>query len=469
MTLIAEKGPAIPSQTQATHRDPASFRDPQGFIFRSGGILYRSITPDAALLLNQNQDFTSSAIAAGLLLPFELDASGLTGTEPVLRPELIDLITYPHEWCFDQLKQAALLTLDVNMLALKSNLTLKDASAFNVQLHHGASVFIDHTSFEPTDGALPWRPYSQFCRHFLNPLVMSSYRDIHAGAYFRLNLDGIPQQTANDFLPWRSKFVPSILIHMVLQNRFIRRAANFEREYRNASRSSRGRQLDLLKHLRGFVAGLQPAAPLSTWADYYANTNYDVDTFAKKKELVTAAFEGRRIGTLWDIGANEGTFSRLVHHTADRVLALDLDHNAVNANFLANSRFAISNISALVYDVVNPTPALGFENAERPALEERCTADVILALAVIHHLSISDNVPFELSAKYFATRGKELVLEFVGRADSQVQRLLKQKNVSYDWYTEENFKGAFSKYFRVMSQHEIPNTDRCIYRLSRHE
>ena len=256
---------------------------------------------------------------------------------------------------------------------------------------------------------------------------------------------------------------------MVLQNRFIRRAANFEREYRNASRSSRGRQVDLLKQLRGFIAGTPPAAPLSTWADYYANTNYDVDTFAKKKELVAAAFEGRRIGTLWDIGANEGTFSRVVHHTADRVLALDLDHNAVNANFLANSRFAISNISALVYDVVNPTPALGFENAERPALEERCTADVILALAVIHHLSISDNVPFELSAKYFATRGKELVLEFVGRADSQVQRLLKQKNVSYDWYTEENFKGAFSKYFRVMSQHEIPNTDRRIYRLSRHE
>jgi hypothetical protein len=202
------------------HRDPASFRDPDGFVFRLNGALYRSVTPAARALLIDSKAFSSAAIERGLLLPFEFDADvpewAASDIGSVIKPEIIDLITYPHEWCFEQLKYAALNTLDINILALEHGLTLKDASAFNTQTHHGAMVFIDHTSFEPTDGKLPWRPYSQFCRHFLNPLVMGSYRDIHAGSFFRMNLDGVPQQTANDFLPWRARFVPSIAMHMLL-------------------------------------------------------------------------------------------------------------------------------------------------------------------------------------------------------------------------------------------------------------
>lgn len=454
------------------HRDPASFRDPDGFVFRLNGALYRSVTPAARALLIDSKAFSSAAIERGLLLPFELDADvpewAATDIGSVIKPEIIDLITYPHEWCFEQLKYAALNTLDINILALEHGLTLKDASAFNTQTHHGAMVFIDHTSFEPTDGKLPWRPYSQFCRHFLNPLVMGSYRDIHAGSFFRMNLDGVPQQTANDFLPWRARFVPSIAMHMLLHNRFIRRSSDFEaRNTRAKGASPRGDQLDLLRQLRAFVQTLEPAKAVSTWADYYSQTNYDDTTFAKKKELVAAAFAGRRLGTIWDVGANDGTFSRLAAGSADRVLALDLDHNAVNAGYVENRERGDRNIHALVYDVCNPTPAFGFENAERSTLEQRSKADVVLALAVIHHLSITNNIPLDQSAAYFAGRGKELLIEFVGPGDSQVKRLLAQKNISYDWYTEQNFQASFSKHFNLELRQEIPGTDRYFYRLVR--
>jgi hypothetical protein len=454
------------------HRDPASFRDPDGFVFSLDGSFYRSVTPAARALLINGGAFFSAAVEQGLLLPFEIDAeipaSAGTDVGPVIKPEIIELITYPHEWCFEQLKSAALNTLDINILALEHRLTLKDASAFNTQTHHGDTVFIDHTSFEPSDGKLPWRPYSQFCRHFLNPLVMSSYRDIHAGSFFRMNLDGIPQQTANDYLPWRACLVPSIAMHMLLHNRFIRRSSDFEAKNVQAKDvSPRGNQLDLLKQLRAFIGSLTPARAGSTWANYYANTNYDDATFAMKKELVAATFEGRQLGTVWDIGANDGTFSRLVAGSADRVLALDLDHNAVNACYVRSRIEGQREIHPLVYDVCNPTPSLGFENTERSTLEHRSKPDAMLALAVIHHLSITNNIPLDQSANYFAARANELLIEFVGPADSQVKRLLAQKSTSYNWYNEQNFQAAFSKRFRVKSRKEIPGTDRSIYHMVR--
>lgn len=451
-------------------RDPASFRDPDGFVFRLDGAVYRTLTTAAFGRLKRSREFLAAAVELGLLLPFDLDTPVLDGigmqADELIRSETIPLITYPYEWSFAQLKDAALNTLDVSLLALEHGLTIKDASAFNVQMHKGRMVFIDHTSFEETDGRLPWRPYSQFCRHFLNPLAVASYRDLHTGAFFRLNLDGLAQETANDLLPWRAKFAPSIAMHMLLHNRFIRKSASIEASGATQV-GTRGRQADLIRQLRGFIASLEPAAARSNWADYYDKTNYDAENFAQKKALVAAAFQGRALDSIWDLGANDGTFSRLFARDAGRVLALDLDHNAVNAGYLRNREEGCANVHALVYDVANPSPSLGFNNAERPSLEERSRADAILALAVIHHLSITNNIPFAQSAAWFAKRAPELVIEFVGRDDSQVKRLLAQKNVPYDWYDEAKFVDAYASEFEVVSRDAIPNSDRALYRLTR--
>jgi hypothetical protein len=156
-------------------------------------------------------------------------------------------------------------------------------------------------------------------------------------------------------------------------------------------------------------------------------------------------------------------FSRIAGASAGSVLALDLDHNAINAGYVESKARGERNFHALVYDVNNPSPALGFENAERPTLEQRSRPDAIMALAVIHHLSITNNIPFEQSADYFAGRSGELLVEFVGREDSQVKRLLAQKNIDYDWYTEQNFQESFLKRFEMKSRRDIPGSDRSLY------
>jgi hypothetical protein len=455
-------------------RDPASFRDPDGFVFSLDGIFYRRLTPHAHARLRESQLFIDAAVQRGLVLPFELDieapAEAVSGGGSLIRPERIELITYPHEWCFQQTKEAALATLDVNILALEHGLTLKDASAFNVQAYKGRMVLIDHTSFEETDGTIPWRPYSQFCRHFLNPLVIASYRDMHAGSLFRLDLDGVPQQTANDLLPWHARFVPSIAIHMYLHNRFIRRSPEFEASAKPVvEKPGRGTQSSFLKHLRSFIEGLAPSKAASNWANYYSQTNYSDATFEKKRELVVGCLAGRKFGTIWDVGANDGTFSRAVAPLASQVLALDLDHNAVNAGYEESQRTGARSIAHLIYNVCNPTPALGFNNAERSTLETRSKPDAIIALAVIHHLSITNNVPLDQSADYFADRAEELIIEFVAPEDSQVQRLLAQKNVAYAWYSEGHFQSSYSRRFELVSRQEITGSHRCIYHFKRRQ
>jgi hypothetical protein len=301
----------------------------------------------------------------------------------------------------------------------------------------------------------------------LNPLVVGTYRDIHVGAFFRMDIDGLPQQTANDLLPLRARLRPSVMMHMLAHNHYMRKASEFEGKIEAAAVTSKGRQIDLLKQMRAFIASLMAAKAASTWAGYYEKTNYVEATFAEKKDVVANCVAGRNLGTIWDVGANDGTFSRLVAGAAQKVLALDLDHNAVNANYAFNRKQGLAHIHALVYDVGNPTPALGFRNRERTTLEARSRPDTIMALAVIHHLSLTNNIPLDQTALYFAERSPELVIEWVGRADSQVKRLLAQKNVPYDWYDEDNFRAAYMRHFSLVSRTPITGTDRTVYHLRR--
>jgi hypothetical protein len=256
-------------------------------------------------------------------------------------------------------------------------------------------------------------------------------------------------------------------MHMLAHNRYMRKASEYEGKTEAAAITAKGRQIDLLKQMRAFIASLEAAKAASTWAHYYENTNYVEATFAQKKDVVASCFAGRDLTTIWDVGANDGTFSRLVASAGRNVLALDLDHNAVNANYAFNRKQGVAGIHALVYDVGNPTPALGFRNRERTPLEARSKPDAIMALAVIHHLSLTNNIPLDQTALYFAERCPELVIEWVGRSDSQVGRLLAQKNVPYDWYDEDNFRTIYAKHFTLLSRTPIAGTDRTIYHFRR--
>ena len=451
----------------AITRDGGSFRDPDGFVFYRDSLVYRRVTAGAAERLRQGEPFYRAACDQGLLVGFTPSSTERDGGT-ILNLERLPLVTYPYEWSFEQLRQAALLTLDVNLLALKFSFTLKDASAFNVQFLRGRPVFIDHLSFEPTTPDSPWIPYAQFCRHFLYPLMVGAYRDFHVGGLFQRSLDGLDQDLASWLLPLRARFRPSILMHLVLHRMYVKRARRRGRVTDAATGGmATGGQVRILQQLRRFVAGLRSAQPESTWADYYQTCSYRDDALDRKKQIVRTCFSSSGGQTVWDLGGNDGTFSRLIAPHVGMVVSLDLDHNAIQSSFVANQREGITNVYPLVYDVTSPSAALGVGNEERPTLERRAPADAILALALIHHLAIGANMPFDLLARYFSERCHYLVLEWVGPDDEQVQRLLAQRTASYGWYQRREFLRAFGERFQLIGETAVSGTGRLICQFER--
>ena len=219
--------------------DPSSFRDPCGFVFRQEGSVYRQIN---AIYKEDYDQLTGSGLCkalveAGLLVGHEEVAR--EGPEPriaykVLKPEPIPFISYPYEWSFSQLKDAALTTLDIQSRALGFGMSLKDCSAYNIQFMKGKPVFIDTLSFERYQEGKPWVAYRQFCQHFLAPLALMSCRDVRLGQLSRVHIDGVPLDLASRLLPVRTRFTFSLLFHIHLharsQSRFADRRIDTKRQ-----------------------------------------------------------------------------------------------------------------------------------------------------------------------------------------------------------------------------------------------
>ena len=445
--------------------DPASFRDPDGYVFHEDGVPYRAITnPKAPLLDEKYRPFFEAAVERRLLIGYEpvnVDHGGREAFRKVIRPKKLPIVTYPYEWCFEQLKDAALVTLDLNILALSHGLTLKDATAFNVQRYGGGLLFIDHLSFELTDGLMPWKPYSQFCRHFLNPLAIGAFRDIHSSGLFQTYLDGIPTQLAAWLIPLRGRIRFGLFVHIVLHGLFIRRSTHFAK--RGTKNRSHGKQIHLLGQLKNVVEKLVPAKAATVWADYYDNTNYGEEAFAEKKRVIKKIFQEKRYRTVWDIGSNTGEFSRLIQPCVEHVVSLDVDHNAVNQNYVENRRLGVEGVTPLVFDITNPSAGQGFGAKERPALQERSRPDAVLALALLHHLCITHNIPFVMVRDYFAAFACDLVIEFVDRDDSQFKRLIEAKGLPYKWYNRKAFEECFQGRYHQLAGIDLPGTHRSIY------
>ncbi len=455
-------------------REPSSYRDPDGYIAYINGDVHRCVlNKNAAILQDNYQDFFKEAVSRGLLVPFTPANGDAPDGGALLKLDPVPLISYPYEWGFEQLKDAALLTLDICLLALDYGLTLKDATAFNAQQYKGRMIFIDHTSFEPSDNTLPWRPYSQFCKHFLAPLWMISYRGFNANKHFCTHLDGIELSEACVALPFFARFKPAIFLHIYLHNYLINANKNkksvSEREVlkKKAADGKKpvGNQKAYLEHLKRVVEGIKPPKYDTEWHDYYHNTNYDAGAFEEKEAIIEKAVSGKKYKCVWDVGGNNGHFSRIISKHADMVVSMDIDYAAVDLNYRKNRKDNVTNSYPLVLDLSNPSPALGFANEERKKLEERSKPDMIVALAVIHHLTVTYNIPFQMLAEYFSSFGADVLLEFVDREDSQFQKLLTNKSDAYPHYTKEAFEAAFSTVFEIEGKTDMANKHRCLYSL----
>jgi hypothetical protein len=449
---------------------PSSFRDPSGFLFKENNQLFRQINQvykDDFDLLNSSGLYPK-LIKKKMLIPhveMETISPAANDCYKIIQPELIHFISYPYEWSFSQLKDAALLTLSIQKMALSFGMSLKDATAYNIQFHQGAPILIDTLSFEKYEEGSPWVAYRQFCQHFLAPLALMSKVDIRYNQLFRIYMDGIPLDLCSHVLPWSSHLNLGLLTHIHLhasaQQRYSGKQVKAPGPGASMNKMS---MLGLIQNLENTVKNLTWKPAGTEWADYYQGTNYSDDAFETKKAIISELVHQLNPAKIWDLGANTGVFSRLAVDIPNcHIVSTDIDPAAVEINYQEGKRLKNRSILPLVIDLTNPSPSIGWNNEERTSLVQRGPADLVLALALIHHLAISNNLPLEDVAEFMARVGHFLVIEFVPKEDSQVQKLLTSRKDIFPNYTLDGFIAAFSTCFTLRQQIQVEGTLRTIF------
>lgn len=431
-------------------RSPGSFRDPSGIVYLSEDRVFRTIQPVFMehWSFAEKSGFFDEAIQKGKLLSFN-EIAPLEGSWKTLEVKRLPFISYPYEWSFGQLKDAALLTLDLMQLAMKHGLVLKDASAYNIQFYNGKPVFIDHLSFEIRHVREPWVAYLQFCKHFLAPLALMCYRDVRCGKMLSLWIDGLPLDMVSSLLPWKTRLIPLLQLHIHTHAKMQQRHADARLAADKIKQIALNENTvpKLCESLRMAIEAMQLPNFSTQWGDYYSDTNYSHEGAEEKARLVRQV--AQRGGTLaLDLGANTGLYSRILAEYFCAVIASDLDYLAVEKMYAALKQEKNSAILPLVLDLSNPSSGVGWASEERESFQSRCKADLLSALALIHHLVLGAGIPLEKVAHYFASllrRDGTLILEFVPWEDSQVQRLMAARKNVFSNYTLEGCITAFQE------------------------
>lgn len=452
---------------------PSSFRDPNGFLFFEDGFIYRQVNR----IYKENYDHLigsglyETLVDAELLIPHEevdIDYAEPDKAYKIIKPEQISFISYPYEWCFSLLKDAALTTLEIQKKALNFGMSLKDCSAYNIQFRRGRPIFIDTLSFENYRDGDPWVAYRQFCQHFLAPLALMSYRDIRLNQLLRIYIDGVPLDLASSLLLFRTRFKFSLLSHIHLhaksQKYFADKTVN-----KSSRKISRLSFLGIIDSLESAIRQLKWQAKGTEWADYYKDTNYSPEALQHKKQIVSEFLDNINPKNVWDIGANAGIFSRIASDKGIQTISFDIDPAAVEKNYLECVKNGETNILPLLLDLINPSPSIGWENQERMSILERSPEETVFALALIHHLAISNNLPFNKIASFLKCICTSLIIEFVPKSDSQVRRLLSNREDIFPDYTQYVFESKFGQYFEIQNSVKIRYSDRILYLMKRRQ
>ncbi|RLA38668.1 MAG: SAM-dependent methyltransferase [Gammaproteobacteria bacterium] len=410
---------------------------------------------------------------ANLLIPHtESDDAGMMpGKYRILMPEEIPYVSYPYEWSFSQLKDAALLTLEIQKTALESGLSLKDATAYNVQFHKGRPIFIDSLSFERYIEGEPWIAYGQFCQHFLAPLTLMTVSDLRLRQLGSRYIDGLPLDLVSGMLPISTYFNYSILahIHLHARSQVKHQDAAKTQNTTAGSKLSKSMLASLITSMTRAVERLSVKDVPTEWGEYYLDTNYSEEAM-QHKETILENFANNYLGPdkiVHDLGANTGRFSRIVAKHAKTVIAHDIDEMAVERHYRDIKSRGATNILPLILDLANPTPAIGWNLKERSSFPDRAKGTTGVALALVHHLCISNNVPLQKLAQFLFELFETLIIEFVPKEDSQVQRLLATRRDIFDEYDVAGFEQSFSRYFLIRERCAVNESSRIMYAMTR--
>ncbi|MFH1283282.1 MAG: SAM-dependent methyltransferase [bacterium] len=449
-----------------------SFRDPNGNIFIKNGRICRSIKKT----YQQNYDFLidsglyGNLISNNLLIP-HLEANHFDKDEneyKIIEPEIIPFISYPYEWCFDQLKDSALTTLEIQKTALEYNMILKDASAYNLQFKNGRPILIDTLSFEIYDEGSPWIAYRQFCENFLAPLALMSYVDCDLLNLLKTYLDGIPLSTAKNLLHYKARFNMSLLLNIYLQN--LTKTISESKNIGHRTYFIKKNKLTvLMNQLEESITKLKVKKSSTVWTNYYDIADYTENGMNHKKLIVESYLQETKPAIVWDLGANDGRFSKLASRKGILTVSIDKDHSAVEENYLISKSDSDGFILPLVIDITNPSPKLGFKLEERMSLIDRGPADTVIALGLIHHLIITNNIPINFVASFFNAISRFLIIEFIPEYDSKAKMMLERKKYFHKDLTQERFEAEFKKFFNILKITKIKDSERILYLLKNHD
>jgi hypothetical protein len=449
----------------------ASFRDASGFLFERDGRIFRQVNK----VYQEHYDHLmrcglyESLVSAGQLVSHaqaDVPALDSRSAYKVIEPETIPFISYPYEWCFSQLKQAALTTLQIQKKALKEDMTLKDGSAFNIQFLNAKPLLIDTLSFEIYRPGSPWAPYRQFCRHFLAPLALMSCVDVRLNQLSRTYLDGIPLDLASSLLPLWSRLRPALFSHLYSHSKF-------QKHFESAALGQHSCGLSrlaleaLIDNLESAVAGMKLRLRRSHWLGYYSDTGNAHRLMTAKQELVYEFLQRYNPRFIYDIGSNTGVFSRIAGRLNIPVVSIDNDHAVVEENYRACCEERMPFVLPLVVDVTNPSPAAGWALEERGSFFERGPADAVMALALIHHLAVACGIPLEKIASLLQKICRCALVEFIPKSDPAVRRLLANREDIFTEYSRESFEREFSRYFEIEDSRQVEGSPRIVYFLKR--
>jgi len=445
----------------------SSFRDSSGFLFYIENELYRVINSSYKEQYDHliNSELYKKLTENNLLISheeinnLEIDYSYYK----IIKPKKIPFVSYPYEWSFSQLKDAALLTLRIQKGAMKYGMTLKDGSAYNIQFFNGKPIFIDTLSFEMYEDGQIWKPYKQFCQHFLAPLALMSKKDIRLNLLSKTFIDGIPLDLTAKLLPKTTFGNFGLMAH-------IHAHAKSQKHYENKEDTKIKERTISKRSFEGLTDNLDSSIKKMTWKEdntewgnYYSDTNYSEESFEEKKKIILSTLEKITPRIVWDLGANTGIFSRLASDQGINTISFDIDPLAVEKNYLASLKNNEQDILPLILDLTNPSSNIGWSNDERISFLQRGPADLVFALALVHHLAISNNVPLYKIAEFFSAISKFLIIEFIPKSDSQVKRLLTTREDIFKNYDEQNFEKEFSKFFKITSSQKLVESERTIY------
>ena len=456
----------------AVEFDPGSFRDRSSRVFLRDGRVFRamdaaslatwrraSALPFVKELLAQQQIVGTREVSADEFAAFALPA----GVAGVLEHVRIPFISYPYEWSFAMLRDAALLHLRLLTESIRAGLILKDASPYNVQFAGKQPVFIDIGSFTAHAPGEPWLAYRQFCELMLFPLFLQAYRGVDFQPILRGELEGISARQCLQWLRRRDLFRPGVFTHGWLQAKLEQHTQALSTSTVGDLKTS-GFKTSLIEHLlrklTRLVERLQWQPPRTQWTNYDNSLHHVAEDRQAKSVFVRKVSELRPRGLVWDLGCNDGRYSLIAREKAATVVAMDGDHACVDQLYRSAGS---NNVLPLCVNLANPSPAMGWRGRERKRIEDRGRPELILCLGLIHHLVIAANIPLAEVVDWLASFRAEVILEFPSKQDRMVQTLLRNKRDQYDDYSQEFLEAQLRRHFNIALRESLPSGARTLY------